>query len=100
MLCLSDYGFAAARPLTTQLQILASALWFRPRGPVVIPWGQLLQWRIPDPGLNLPFMLFQILALARAREQPTRLNVLLSGLAFGSAVLCVFLLLDDGDGGT
>ena len=54
MFCLSDYGFAAARPLTTQLQILTSALWFHPRGPVVIPWGLLLQWRIPDPGLNLP----------------------------------------------
>ncbi|MGB6565387.1 MAG: hypothetical protein WBE69_22535, partial [Candidatus Binataceae bacterium] len=52
MLCFSDYGFAAARPFTTQLQILASALWFRPRGLVVIPWGLLLQWRIPDPGLN------------------------------------------------
>ena len=83
MFCLSDYGFAAARPLTTQLQMLASALWFHPRGPVVIPWGLLLQWRIPDPGLNLPFLCFQIVALARAREQPTRLNVWLSGLAFG-----------------
>jgi hypothetical protein len=83
MLCLSDYGFAAARPLTAQLQMLASALWFRPSGLVVIPWGLLLQWRIPDPGLNLPFMFFQIVALARARERPTRLNVWLSGLAFG-----------------
>lgn len=54
MFCLSDYGFAAARPLTTQLQILASALWFHPRSLVVIHWGLLLQWRIPDPGLNLP----------------------------------------------
>ena len=83
MLCFSDYGFAAARPFTTQLQILASALWFRPRGLVVIPWGLLLQWRIPDPGLNLPFMFFQIVALARARERPTRLNLWFSGLAFG-----------------
>jgi hypothetical protein len=83
VLCLSDYGFAAARPFTTQLQMLASALWFHPTGLVVIPWGLLLHWRIPDPGLNLPFMLFQIVALARAREQPRRLSVLLSGLAFG-----------------
>ena len=83
MLCLSDYGFAAARPLTTQLRMLASALWFHPKGLVIIPWGLLLQWRVPDPGLNLPFMCFQIVALARAREHPTRLKVWLSGLAFG-----------------
>jgi len=81
--CLSDYGFAAARPLATQLQILTSALWLHPRGLVEIPWGLLLQWRVPDPGLNLPFMCFQIVALARAREHPTRLNLWLSGLAFG-----------------
>jgi hypothetical protein len=83
LLCLSDYGFAAARPLITQLQMLASALWFHSSGLVVIPWGLLLQWRTPDPGLSLPFLFFQILALARARERPTRLNLLLSGLAFG-----------------
>jgi hypothetical protein len=83
VLCLSDYGFAAARPLTTQLQMLASALWFHPTGLVVIPWGLLLQWRIPDPGLNLPIMFLQIVALARARERPTRVNLWLSGLAFG-----------------
>jgi hypothetical protein len=83
ILCMSDYGFAAARPLTAQLQMLVSALWLRPRALVVIPWGLLLQWRIPDPGLNLPFMFFQIVALARAREQQTRLNLWLSGLAFG-----------------
>jgi hypothetical protein len=79
MLCLSDYGFAAARPFTTQLQMLASALWFHPKGLVIIPWGLLLQWRVPDPGLDLPFMCFQIVALARAREHPTRLNVWRSG---------------------
>lgn len=83
MLSLSDYGFAAARPFATQLQMLASALWFHPRGLVIIPWGLLLQWRVPDPGLDLPFMCFQIVALARAREHPTRLNVWLSGFAFG-----------------
>ncbi|MGH7914671.1 MAG: hypothetical protein ACREPW_08480 [Candidatus Binataceae bacterium] len=81
--CLSDYGFAAARPLVTQLQMLASALWLHPKGLVVIPWGLLLQWRVPDPGLDLPFMCFQIVALARARKKPTRLNIWLSGLAFG-----------------
>jgi hypothetical protein len=83
ILCISDYGFAAARPLTTQLQILASALWLHPRGFVTIPWGLLLQWRIPDPGLNLPFLFFQVVALARARERPTRLNLGFSGLMFG-----------------
>ena len=83
MLCLSDYGFAAARPLTTQLRMLAAALWFHPRGLVIIPWGLLLQWRVPDPGLYLPLMFFQIVALARAREHPTRPNLGLSGLAFG-----------------
>ena len=83
MFCLSDYGFAAARPLTTQLRMLASALWFHPTGLVVIPWGLLLQWRVPDPALYLPFMCFQILAVARARERPTLLNLGLSGIAFG-----------------
>ena len=83
VLYLSDYGFAAARPLTSQLQMLASALWFHPTGLLVIPWGLLLHWRVPDPGLNFPFMFFQIVALARARERPTRLNLWLSGLAFG-----------------
>jgi hypothetical protein len=83
ILCLSDYGFGAARPFTTQIQMLASALWFHPKGLVIIPWGLLLQWRVPDPGLDLPFMCFEIVALARARERPTRLNVWLSGLAFG-----------------
>jgi hypothetical protein len=83
MFCLSDYGFAAARPLTTQLRMLASALWFHPTGLVVIPWGLLLQWRVPDPALYLPFLCFQILAVARARERPTLLNLGLSGIAFG-----------------
>jgi hypothetical protein len=83
MFCLSDYGFAAARPLTTQLQILATALWRHPEGLIEIPWGLLLQWRVPDPGLNLPFMFVQIVTLARAREHPSRLNLGLSGIAFG-----------------
>lgn len=83
ILCLSDYGFAAARPLSSQLQMLASALWIHPEGLVAIPWGLLLHWRVPDPGLDLPFMFFQIVTLARARERPTRLNLWLSGIAFG-----------------
>jgi hypothetical protein len=81
--CLSEYGLAAARPLTSQLQMLASALWLQPKALVYIPWGLLLQWRVPNPGLDLPFMCFQIVALARAREKPTRLNLWLSGLALG-----------------
>jgi hypothetical protein len=83
ILCLSDYGFAAARPFASQLQMLASALWFHPEGLVTIPWGLLLHWRVPDPGLDLPFLFFQIVALARAREHPTRANLWLSGGAFG-----------------
>lgn len=83
ILCLSDYGFAAARPFASQLQMLASALWFHPAGLVTIPWGLLLHWRVPDPGLDLPVMFLQILTLARARERPTRLNLWLSGIAFG-----------------
>jgi hypothetical protein len=83
VLCLSDYGFAAARPFASQLQMLASALWFHPEGLVVIPWGLLFHWRVPDPALDLPFMFFQIVVLARAREHPTRSNLWLSGFAFG-----------------
>jgi hypothetical protein len=83
VLCLSDYGFAAARPFTAQLQILASALWFHPHDLVKIPWGLLLQWRVPEPALPLAFMCLQIVAQARARERPTRPNLALSGAAFG-----------------
>jgi hypothetical protein len=90
LLCLSDYGFAAARPLITQLQMLVSALWFHSNGLVVIPWGLLLQCRTPDPGLNLPFLFFQILALARARERPMRLNLLLSGWRSDCCSTCFF----------
>ncbi len=105
--CLSDYGLEAARPITAQLRILASALWFHPTGFIVIPWGLLLQWRVPDPGLNLPFLCLQIVALARARERPSRLNLWISGIAFGLlyyvffycwtmvlAGLCIAFLLD------
>ena len=82
VLCLSDFGLAE-RPFITQLEMLAAALWLHPKGLVAIPWGFQLHWRVPDPGLGLPLMFLQILALARAREYPTRLNVWLSGLAFG-----------------
>ncbi len=105
--CLSDYGLETARPLTAQLQMLTSALWLHPKGLVIIPWGLLLQWRVPDPGLDLPFICFQIVAVARARERPSRLNVWFSGLAFGVlyyvffycwtiaiAGLCIAFLLD------
>ena len=82
VLCLSDFGLAE-RPFITQLQMLASALWLHPEGLVTIPWGFQLHWRVPDPGLDLPLMFVQIVALARARENPTRLNLWVSGVAFG-----------------
>jgi hypothetical protein len=108
VLCLSDFGFAE-RPFANQLRMLGEALWFHPAGLITIPWGRVLHWRVPDPGLDLPFLLFQILALARARERPTRLNLALSGLAFGLLFyvffycwtmamtgLCIAFLLDRG----
>ena len=82
IVCLADFGLAD-RPCINQLELLASALWLHPTGLVAILWGFQLHWRVPDPGLGLPLMLFQIVALARARERPTRLNVWLSGSAFG-----------------
>jgi len=81
--CLSDYGFAAARPVIAQLKILASALWLHPTGLVSIQWGLPLQWRVPDPALAFPFVCFQIVALALARDKPTNRNFCLSGFAFG-----------------
>jgi len=108
MLCLSDFGFAE-RPFANQLRLLGEALWFQPAGPITIPWQRVLHWRVPDPGLDLPFLLFQILALARARERPTRFNLGLSGFAFGLLFyvffycwtmamtgLCIAFLLDRG----
>jgi hypothetical protein len=83
VLCLSDYGFAAGHPFTTQSGLLLSALWTHPHDLVVFPWNLLLHWRVPDPGLDLPFMFVQILAVARAREEPNNLNLSLSGIAFG-----------------
>ena len=79
----------AARPLTTQLRMLASALWFHPTGLVVIPWGLLLQWRVPDPALYLPFLCFQILAVAR-HVSARRFEPGAVGARIRAPVLCVF----------
>ena len=108
MLCLSDFGFAE-RPFASHLRLLGEALWFHPAGLITIPWGRVLHWRVPDPGLDLPFPLFQILALVRAREGPARFNLGVSGLAFGLLFyvffycwtmamtgLCIAFLLDRG----
>ena len=83
ILCLSDYGFAVAHPFAAQLEILASALWFHRAGLVDAPWGLIQHWRVPDPALALPFVFFQVVALARAREKPTGRNLILSGFTFG-----------------
>jgi hypothetical protein len=55
LFCLCDYGFATAHPLIDQLRMLGAALWLPSSALVTIPWGLLLQWRVPDPGLDLPY---------------------------------------------
>lgn len=103
---LSDYGFCASHPVITQLRIAESAL-LHPRGFAHMPWNFMLQWRIPDPALDLPFLFLQVITVGRARERPTRLNIGLSALSFGllfyvffyawtlaGAALCLAFLLD------
>jgi hypothetical protein len=83
--CLSESGFCAGLygPLVivSQLRRIVSAL-------VIHPVGNLLSfsfilWRAPDPALYLPFLFLQIIAVSNARERPNRLNLWMSGLAFG-----------------
>ncbi len=82
VLCLADYGFCASRPFVSQVRMVASAL-LHPRAFVDIPWELLLQWRIPNPSLDLPFLLLHAAAVGRARKRPTASNMWLSGLTFG-----------------
>ena len=83
--CLSESGFCAGLDgpfvIVSQLKRLVSAL-------VIHPVGNLLSfpfvlWRAPDPAVYLPFLFLQIIAVSNARERPRRLNLWISGLAFG-----------------
>jgi hypothetical protein len=67
----------------------------------------LMQWRTPDPALDLPFIVVQIVALAVARERRSVVATAVAGLLFGmlfyvyffawtlaAVALCLALLLD------
>lgn len=88
---LSDYGLCTSHPLIAQLRIVASAL-LHPRGFANIPWALLLQWRIPNPSLDLPFLFLQVITLGRARERPTTANIWMSALSFGLLFYMYFYL--------
>ena len=105
--CISDRGFCRTTPGVAHVKTLISALFLHPTGLLNIPLIPLLQWRIPNPALDLPFLFIQIVALSVARESPTRLHLWLSALAFGIlfyvyfylwtlvfAALCLAMLLD------
>ena len=90
ILCMSDFGFCGPYVILTQLRRLGSALVVHPAGELLL-WPYL-QWRAPDPALNLPFLFVQIVALSIARERPRRLNLWISGAAFGVLFYVFFYL--------
>ncbi len=88
--CMSDFGFCGRFVFLLQLRQLAIALVIHPVGRLItIPFAQ---WRAPDPSLDLPFLFFQILAVSNARERPRRLNLWISGAAFGLLFYVFFYL--------
>lgn len=92
VLCVSDRGFCRTTPVLLHIKTTIFALLLHPAGLLNIPPIPLLQWRMPDPGLDLPFLFLQIAALSAARESSTRLRVWLSGLAFGILFYVYFYL--------
>ena len=106
--CISDRGFCRTTPGVAHVKTLISALFLTSvPGSLNIPLIPLLQWRILNPALDLPFLFIQIVALSVARNSPTRLHLWLSALAFGIlfyvyfyvwtlvfAALCLAMLLD------
>jgi hypothetical protein len=90
--CLSDLGFCAHLPVVLQLKQLTSALVIHPSGILAKIPASFFQWRAPEPALALPFLFLQILTVSIARERPRRLNLWMSGVAFG-LLFYVFLYL-------
>ena len=87
---MSDFGFCSRFVLLLQLRQLAISLVIHPVGRLItIPFAQ---WRAPDPSIDLPFLFFQIIAVANARECPRRLNLWISGLVFGLLFYVFFYL--------
>jgi hypothetical protein len=80
---LSDSGMITSHLLVKQWQLVARVL----TGRVGDLFGSLPrlhpEWRIVNPGPTLPFLLFHVWTLARARARPTLDRLALSGLAFG-----------------
>lgn len=93
ILCLSDLGFCGPLAIVSQLRRLLSALVIHPdRNFRFAGSFFFFQWRVPNPALDLPFLFLQIVAVSIARERPRRLNLWLSGLAFGLLFYVYFFL--------
>jgi hypothetical protein len=90
--CLSDLGFCGHLPVVLQLKRLMSALVIHPSGNLLQIPLFFFQWRAPEPALVLPFLFLQILAISIARERPRRLNLWISGMAFGLLFYVFFYL--------
>jgi len=99
IVCMSEFGFCGIHlssfvscglhDMAGQLKRLVSALVIHPVGLWTNPF---IQWRTPNPALDLPFLFIQIIAVANARERPRRLNLWMSGLAFGLLFYVYFYL--------
>jgi hypothetical protein len=90
--CLSDLGFCGHLPLVLQLRRLMSALVIHPSGNLTQTPLFFFQWRAPEPALALPFLFLQILAVSNAREHARRVNLWISGMAFGLLFYVFFYL--------
>jgi hypothetical protein len=90
IVCLSDFGFCGPYVIFSQLKSLASALLIH-RHRILLS-NPLVQWRVPDPSLDLPWLFLQFVAVSIARERPQRLNLWISGVIFGLSFYVFFFL--------
>jgi hypothetical protein len=90
--CLSDLEFCGHLPVVLQLRRLISALVIHRSGNLTQTPLFFFQWRAPEPALALPFLFLQILAVSNAREHPRRVNLWVSGMAFGLLFYVFFYL--------
>jgi hypothetical protein len=108
ILCVSDFRFTNSAALTYEFKAIWNALIIHPHGIIDLTPLPIWDWRrVPNPALDLPFLFVQILAVSIAFDRPNRLNLWLSGLAFGllfyvyfyvwtmaAAALCFAMLFD------
>ena len=91
---LSDSGTCCyfAHPLIDHLRRVASALIRHRHSLLNLAPQPLLQLNAPDPGVILPFALFQLAAILYARERQGRYVILLPGLIFALTFYLYFYL--------